>query len=182
MPRYVRCFAALRKRILTQPRAADAVRAEVLKMRDKMKAHLGTSTSQKKRWHFSFKTGCRVVSLTLNLWHSMQCLRGVRSNPDLAHFSDNVRILEDAAKLGCLSSEDASALIQAYLSETNREPPPSPCKSKHASQPLRTGTHHPRDRLPAYGKDSSTPNAAPLVMINCTDYLVKNWSMCHEFG
>jgi len=28
-----------------------------------------------------------------------------------------VRILEDAAKAGCLSSEDATALIHAYLSE-----------------------------------------------------------------
>ncbi len=39
------------------------------------------------------------------------------SNPDLAHYSDNVRILEDAAKTGCLSSDDATALIQAYLRE-----------------------------------------------------------------
>jgi len=39
------------------------------------------------------------------------------ANPDLAHYSDNVRILEDAAKAGCLSSDDATALIQAYLRE-----------------------------------------------------------------
>ncbi len=39
------------------------------------------------------------------------------SNPDLAHYSDNVRILEDAAKTSYLSSDDATALIQAYLSE-----------------------------------------------------------------
>jgi glutamate-ammonia-ligase adenylyltransferase len=39
------------------------------------------------------------------------------TKPDLAHFSDNVRILEDAARLDCLPSQDAQALIQAYLSE-----------------------------------------------------------------
>lgn len=39
------------------------------------------------------------------------------ANPDLAHFSDNVRILEDAAQAGCLSSEDATALMHAYLRE-----------------------------------------------------------------
>lgn len=39
------------------------------------------------------------------------------TKPDLARYSDNVRILEDAARLGTLSNAEAQALIQAYLSE-----------------------------------------------------------------
>ncbi len=52
-------FEVLRCQILTQPRDEAYVRSEVLKMRQKMKDHLGSSKEQKKRWNFSFKTGCR---------------------------------------------------------------------------------------------------------------------------
>ncbi len=52
-------FEVLRCKILTQPRDEAYVRSEVLKMRQKMKDHLGSSKEQKKRWNFSFKTGCR---------------------------------------------------------------------------------------------------------------------------
>ena len=51
-------FEVLRRDILTQPRDENYVRAEVLKMRQKMKEHLGSSKEQK-RWYFSFKTRCR---------------------------------------------------------------------------------------------------------------------------
>ena len=51
-------FEVLRRDILIQPRDENYVRAEVLKMRQKMKEHLGSSADQK-RWYFSFKTRCR---------------------------------------------------------------------------------------------------------------------------
>ena len=51
-------FEALRCKILTQKRDICHVRSEVLKMRQKMKDHLGSSKEQK-RWDFSFKTRCR---------------------------------------------------------------------------------------------------------------------------
>jgi glutamate-ammonia-ligase adenylyltransferase len=37
------------------------------------------------------------------------------ANPDLARFSDNVRLLDDLATAGCLSRADADALTDAYL-------------------------------------------------------------------
>jgi glutamate-ammonia-ligase adenylyltransferase len=51
-------FEQIRCQILTQKRDENVVREEVLKMRQKMKDHLGSSSEQK-TWHFSFKTGCR---------------------------------------------------------------------------------------------------------------------------
>ena len=109
-------FEQLRCDILTQPRDEAHVRAEVLKMREKMKDHLGSSKEQKKDGIFHLKQDAGgIVDIEFMAQYAVLAWSG--ANPDLAHYSDNVRILEDAAKTGCLSSDDATALIQAYLSE-----------------------------------------------------------------
>lgn len=115
-PRLRELFELLRCKILTMPREATAVRAEVLKMRQKMKDHLGSSTEQKKEGIFHLKQDAGgIVDIEFMAQYAVLAWSG--SNPDLAHYSDNVRILEDAAKVNCLSSSDATALIQAYLRE-----------------------------------------------------------------
>ncbi|MDM1486715.1 bifunctional [glutamate--ammonia ligase]-adenylyl-L-tyrosine phosphorylase/[glutamate--ammonia-ligase] adenylyltransferase [Acinetobacter towneri] len=109
-------FEVLRCQILTQPREEAHVRSEVLKMRQKMKDHLGSSKEQKKDGIFHLKQDAGgIVDIEFMAQYAVLAWSG--SNPDLAHYSDNVRILEDAAKTGCLSSDDATALIQAYLRE-----------------------------------------------------------------
>ncbi len=109
-------FEQLRRRILTLPRQEETVRQEVLKMRQKMKDHLGSSKEQKKDGIFHLKQDAGgIVDIEFMAQYAVLAWSG--SNPDLAHYSDNVRILEDAAKVNCLSSDDAAALIQAYLSE-----------------------------------------------------------------
>lgn len=109
-------FEQLRCRILTLPREEVNVREEVLKMRQKMKDHLGSSKEQQKDGIFHLKQDAGgIVDIEFMAQYAVLAWSG--SNPDLAHYSDNVRILEDAAKAGCLSSDDATALIQAYLSE-----------------------------------------------------------------
>ncbi|NNP73892.1 bifunctional glutamine synthetase adenylyltransferase/deadenyltransferase [Acinetobacter defluvii] len=109
-------FEELRCRILTLPREEQAVRQEVLNMRQKMKDHLGSSKEQKKDGIFHLKQDAGgIVDIEFMAQYVVLAWSG--TNPDLAHYSDNVRILEDAAKAGCLSSDDVSALIQAYLSE-----------------------------------------------------------------
>ena len=109
-------FEVLRCKILTQPRDEAYVRSEVLKMRQKMKDHLGSSKEQKKDGIFHLKQDAGgIVDIEFMAQYAVLAWSG--SNPDLAHYSDNVRILEDAAKTGCLSSDDATALIQAYLRE-----------------------------------------------------------------
>lgn len=109
-------FEALRCLILTQPRDEAKVREEVLKMRQKMKDHLGSSKEQQKDGIFHLKQDAGgIVDIEFMAQYAVLAWSG--SNPDLAHYSDNVRILEDAAKANRLSSDDATALIQAYLSE-----------------------------------------------------------------
>ncbi|WP_163122603.1 bifunctional [glutamate--ammonia ligase]-adenylyl-L-tyrosine phosphorylase/[glutamate--ammonia-ligase] adenylyltransferase [Acinetobacter portensis] len=109
-------FEVLRCDILTRIRNEENVRAEVLKMRQKMKDHLGSSADQKKDGIFHLKQDAGgIVDIEFMAQYAVLAWSG--SNPDLAHYSDNVRILEDAAKTSYLSSDDATALIQAYLSE-----------------------------------------------------------------
>ena len=109
-------FEELRCSILTLTRDEKFVREEVLKMRQKMKDHLGSSKEQKKEGIFHLKQDAGgIVDIEFMAQYAVLAWSG--SNPDLAHYSDNVRILEDAAKANCLSSSDATALIQAYLSE-----------------------------------------------------------------
>ena len=106
----------LRCNILTQTRDEANVRAEVLKMRQKMKDHLGSSKEQQKDGIFHLKQDAGgIVDIEFMAQYAVLAWSG--SNPDLAHYSDNVRILEDAARTDCLSSADATALIQAYLRE-----------------------------------------------------------------
>ncbi|OTG89309.1 bifunctional [glutamate--ammonia ligase]-adenylyl-L-tyrosine phosphorylase/[glutamate--ammonia-ligase] adenylyltransferase [Acinetobacter sp. ANC 3813] len=109
-------FEELRCRILIQPRDEGKVRAEVLNMRQKMKDHLGSSKEQQKEGIFHLKQDAGgIVDIEFMAQYAVLAWSG--ANPDLAHYSDNVRILEDAAKASCLSSDDATALIQAYLRE-----------------------------------------------------------------
>ena len=109
-------FEMLRCQILTLPRDDEQVRAEVLKMRQKMKAHLGSSKAQQKDGIFHLKQDAGgIVDIEFMAQYAVLAWSGTK--PDLAHYSDNVRILEDAARAGCLSSDDAAALIQAYLRE-----------------------------------------------------------------
>ena len=109
-------FEQIRCQILTQVRDENEVRQEVLKMRQKMKDHLGSSTEQKKHGIFHLKQDSGgIVDIEFMAQYAVLAWSG--TNPDLAHYSDNVRILQDAAKTGCLSLEDAEALTQAYLRE-----------------------------------------------------------------
>ena len=109
-------FEQLRCRILTLPRNEETVRVEVLNMRQKMKDHLGSSKEQKKDGIFHLKQDAGGI-VDIEFMAQYMVLAWSGTNQDLAHYSDNVRILEDAGKAGCLPSSDVTALIQAYLSE-----------------------------------------------------------------
>ena len=109
-------FENLRCQILTQPRDEKYVQEEVLKMRQKMKDHLGSSSEQKKHGIFHLKQDAGGI-VDIEFMAQYMVLAWSGANHNLAHFSDNVRILEDAAQAGCLSSEDATALMHAYLRE-----------------------------------------------------------------
>lgn len=109
-------FEQIRCAILTQPREQAEVQLEVKNMRQKMRDHLGSSAEQQKAGIFHLKQDAGgIVDIEFMAQYAVLAWSG--TNPDLARFSDNVRILDDAATAGCLSRSDADALTQAYLRE-----------------------------------------------------------------
>lgn len=109
-------FDEIRQHILTRPRDEAWVRAEVKSMRQKMKEHLGSSMAQQKAGIFHLKQDAGgIVDIEFMAQYAVLAWSG--TNPDLARFSDNVRILDDTATAGCLSRSDADALTTAYLRE-----------------------------------------------------------------
>ncbi|RYY80816.1 MAG: bifunctional [glutamate--ammonia ligase]-adenylyl-L-tyrosine phosphorylase/[glutamate--ammonia-ligase] adenylyltransferase [Moraxellaceae bacterium] len=109
-------FEQIRHDILTRPRDEAAVQQEVKSMRQKMKDHLGSSREQQKAGIFHLKQDAGgIVDIEFMAQYAVLAWSG--TNPDLARFSDNVRILDDTATAGCLSRSDADALTTAYLRE-----------------------------------------------------------------
>ncbi len=109
-------FKHIRHRVLTRPRDEVWVQLEVKTMRQKMKDHLGSTPEQQKAGIFHLKQDAGgIVDIEFMAQYAVLAWSGLR--PDLARFSDNVRILDDTVTAGCLSRGDADALTQAYLCE-----------------------------------------------------------------
>ncbi|SDB80915.1 glutamate-ammonia-ligase adenylyltransferase [Acinetobacter boissieri] len=109
-------FEQIRAEILTQAREAQPLAQEVKNMRQKMKDHLGSSETAQKSGVFHLKQDSGGI-VDIEFMAQYIVLLGSHANPDLARYPDNVRILEDAARFGYLSSTEAQHLIHAYLSE-----------------------------------------------------------------
>lgn len=107
-------FEQVRKDILTLTRDEESVRNEVLKMRQKMREHLGSSNQQQQDGIFNLKHDTGGI-VDIEFITQYLVLAWSHQQPALAHYSDNVRILEAAAESGCISHDDAHNLIQAYL-------------------------------------------------------------------
>ncbi|MEN4930895.1 bifunctional [glutamate--ammonia ligase]-adenylyl-L-tyrosine phosphorylase/[glutamate--ammonia-ligase] adenylyltransferase [Erwinia billingiae] len=103
-------FDDIRRGILCLPREADKLKIDVREMREKMRAHLGNK--HKGRWDLKADRGgiTDIEFITQYL-----VLRYAASEPKLTRWSDNVRILELMANNDRMSSEEAKALTQAYV-------------------------------------------------------------------
>lgn len=104
-------FDALRREILGRERDLAALREEVVKMRHKMRDHLG-SKGQGDDFDLKHDPGgmvdieflCQFAVLSLG-----------RETPDLLAYSDNMRILETLEASGQLPAEESRRLREAYL-------------------------------------------------------------------
>ena len=103
-------FDDIRRGILCLPREADKLKIDVREMREKMRAHLGNK--HKGRWDLKADRGgiTDIEFITQYL-----VLRYAATEPKLTRWSDNVRILELMANNDRMSSEEAKALTQAYV-------------------------------------------------------------------
>ncbi|WP_447527755.1 bifunctional [glutamate--ammonia ligase]-adenylyl-L-tyrosine phosphorylase/[glutamate--ammonia-ligase] adenylyltransferase [Vreelandella sp. TE19] len=113
-------FEKLRAGLLTQPREGEALKSDVVGMRQKMRDHLAT------------RPGPKEAATTFNLKQDaggmvdieFLCQYGVlalsNKTPELATYRDNIRLLETLAEHGYISDDEAGALREAYLAYRSR--------------------------------------------------------------
>ncbi len=102
-------FEAVRRDILGGAREADKLRAEVVEMREKMRASLDKSSAEL----FDLKQGVGgIVDIEFMVQYTV--LRWAHDHPDLLVWTDNIRLLETLSRLGLLSDNAAERLMGVY--------------------------------------------------------------------
>ncbi len=107
-------FEALRTTLLCQPRDVSALRGEVVEMRNKMRSHLLPKAAAGENIPlFDLKQGeGGIVDIEFMVQYAV--LAWSHQHPPLAHYTDNIRILESLQLQGLVSAEDAETLTEAY--------------------------------------------------------------------
>ena len=103
-------FEKIRDRILRTPRDPEKLREDVLTMRKKMFDNLDRGNDKL----FDLKES-RGGIVDIEFLAQYLMLREAPDHPDMVLWTDNVRIFEECARLGILSTEDASLLCEAYI-------------------------------------------------------------------
>lgn len=106
-------FNALRAEILARPRDEQALREEVVNMRNKMREHLLAGGSGEKNDQFELKQGLGgIVDIEFMVQYAV--LAQAHRYASLTQYTDNIRMLESLQAEGLLEEERALALIDAY--------------------------------------------------------------------
>ena len=104
---------AERREILCQPRDPAELAREVVAMRHKMREHL-LSKGGSKNGEFHLKQGLGgIVDIEFMVQYAV--LAWSHRVPELARWSDNVRILETLGREGLFAQSECDALTEAYL-------------------------------------------------------------------
>ncbi|TMS82971.1 bifunctional [glutamate--ammonia ligase]-adenylyl-L-tyrosine phosphorylase/[glutamate--ammonia-ligase] adenylyltransferase [Pseudoalteromonas sp. S554] len=103
-------FSQIRKNILCQARETPVLKDDVIKMREKMRGHLAKGNTQL----FDLKQDAGGMA-DIEFITQYLVLKNAHDSEQLSVFSDNVRILTDAAKIGCITKEQKQQLIKAYI-------------------------------------------------------------------
>ncbi len=104
-------FDAIRREILGRERDPEALREEVVKMRDKMREHLG-GKAQAGEFDIKHDPGGMV---DIEFLCQFAVLSMGHETPELLRWSDNMRILETLEATGRLPAEACRRLREAYL-------------------------------------------------------------------
>ncbi len=108
-------FEAIRETILCQPRDRDALRQEVIAMREKMRSALGSPTKSGKApevFHVKHDNG-GIIDIEFMVQYLM--LAYSSEFPELTRYSDNIRQMEELGRVGVIPVADAQALREAYI-------------------------------------------------------------------
>ncbi|MEP5566211.1 MAG: bifunctional [glutamate--ammonia ligase]-adenylyl-L-tyrosine phosphorylase/[glutamate--ammonia-ligase] adenylyltransferase [Halioglobus sp.] len=101
----------VRSTILCQLRDESELAGEVVKMRKRMSEHL-LGEDENTQFHLKQGTG-GIVDIEFMVQYAV--LAWAHDHPELARWSDNVRILEELGKEGLFTGDQVQALTQAYL-------------------------------------------------------------------
>ncbi len=103
----------VRREILAQHRDPEKLHQEVTAMREKMRKNLATPTSrQDHEFHIKQDPG-GIVDIEFMVQYLL--LRHTADHPELARWSDNMRLLESLEREGIIDTETRSQLSHAYL-------------------------------------------------------------------
>ena len=117
-----RRFAQLRQALVSLPRDARQLQVEVQEMRDKMLSHQGQADSLdtgSDTTGFDLKQS-RGGMIDIEFIVQYLVLAHAREHPELARWTDKMRILDALAETGILATDDAQALQQAFQTYRSR--------------------------------------------------------------
>ncbi len=105
-PTLARRFSGIRAAILSMPRDRRALRDQVLAMRERIRAEKGAPEGDPKLAPGGIVDIEFMVQYLVLAW--------AHQHPELLRHTDNTRILEAAAAVGIINSDQARALIEGY--------------------------------------------------------------------
>lgn len=112
-------FVHLRREMLEKKRDEAGLKVEVVKMREKMREHLGTGPKSKensaeyREFHLKQDAG-GIVDIEFMVQYAV--LAWSHRHPALSEWTDNIRILESLQELGFIEAQQAHQLIEIYQS------------------------------------------------------------------
>ncbi len=108
-------FSALRQEILTRQRDPEALRREVVEMREKMCSQLSMAEAGK----FDLKQDPGGIA-DIEFMVQYGVLAWAHEHPRLVQYSDNIRLLESFALCGLMASEESVLLCDVYRAYRRR--------------------------------------------------------------
>ncbi|KZN13565.1 bifunctional [glutamate--ammonia ligase]-adenylyl-L-tyrosine phosphorylase/[glutamate--ammonia-ligase] adenylyltransferase [Marinomonas sp. TW1] len=109
-PALLNRFEECRKGIIATVRDRSVLRADVIKMREKMRSHLDTGSKEK---GFDLKQGAGGI-IDIEFMVQYFVLAWSCQHPELMTYSDNVRQLQALSELGLLPAEKVAGMIETY--------------------------------------------------------------------
>ena len=112
-PRLADKYRQLRAAVLAQPRDLNALRADVIRMRQKMRESLLPAAEESNAVIFDLKQSPGgIVDIEFIVQYCV--LAWSQTHPELLEYPDNIRILEVLGQLELLPEPQTTALIEAY--------------------------------------------------------------------
>lgn len=107
-------FEAVRREVLSRERDCGELRREVVRMRLKMREHLGSGGDAREAGQFHLKQDAGGL-VDIEFMNQYAVLALSARTPELLEVTDNMRLMDALAESGTLSEQDARDLQAAYL-------------------------------------------------------------------